>query len=71
MSTTTTPATYADALANGYRDGRQAWERGYVSRKADPKKAGICTARNGELYVLLASDRSSRYCIRQYLVAKH
>lgn len=70
MTTTTRPATYADALAAGWIKTDTAWERGYVSRKTDTRYAAIQAAggsRKGEYYVLLPSWRSSQYCVRQYL----
>ena len=63
------PLTYGEALARGADRGRTAWERGYVSRRADPLKARVQLSRDGTPYVLLASWRSSRYCVRQYLTA--
>lgn len=70
MNAVTTPATYAEATANGWADGRQAFQRGYVSRKSKKMDADVHVSKSGELYVLLPSYTSTRYCIRQYLTAK-
>ena len=77
MTTTTTtpalhvPTSYADAIDNaGWRDGRTAYQRGYVSRKADPRQAPLHRTTRGEYYVLLASTRSTQYCVRQYLLPR-
>lgn len=62
--------TYQDALNQGYRDADTTYQRGYVSRRADPMRQEIHTAggnRKGQLYVLLPSRRTTQYCIRQYL----
>ena len=69
MITVPTPATYGEATAAGWTHGRQTWELGYVSRRADQDHSPIHYSRFGEPYVLLASYRSTRYCIRQYLLA--
>lgn len=69
MSTITTPKTYAEALAAGYVRGRQTLERGYISRKSNPDTHAVQTSGTKELYVSLANYKSSRYCIRQYLIA--
>lgn len=68
MTTATTPipATLADALAQGYHIYRYAWERGYISRKADPLAARVYRGRKG-LYVCLADARSTQYIHRAYL----
>lgn len=63
--------TYKEALEHGYKPGDIVLQRGYVSRKADPMTQEVHTAggyRRGQLYVLLANKKSTRYCFRQYLV---
>lgn len=67
----TRPKTLSEALLAGYKPGRTAWQRGYVSRKQDNSKATVLVARGGELYVRLPSWKSTYYCVRQYLVAPH
>jgi hypothetical protein len=65
-----TPTTYKEALEQGYRPTIQSWERGYVSRKADPMEQPVYEAggrRKGLLFVRLASNTSSTFCVRQYL----
>jgi hypothetical protein len=65
-----TPTTYKEALEQGYRPTFQNWERGYISRKADPLDQPVYEAggkRKGLLFVRLASQRSCQYCVRQYL----
>lgn len=63
--------TLKEALAQGYKFTDSTWERGYVSRKQDNMTATVRTAggrRKDQLYVLLPSHLSTRYCIRQYLM---
>lgn len=67
------PKTYGAALAAGYSDGDQTWERGYISRKSKLDDLPVKVAggnRKGNLYVLLPAYTSTQYCIRQYLVKK-
>lgn len=59
--------TYKEAKAKGYRDGRRAYQRGYVSRKVDIDDQPVLKSGAGELYVLLPNWDSTQYCIRQYL----
>lgn len=62
--------TYQDAINQGYKDADCKYERGYISRKADPKEQPIHVAggnRKGDMYVLLPCFCSTQYCIRQYL----
>lgn len=64
------PATYAEAIAAGYRNSDTAYQRGYVSRRSDLDSARVMIAggsRAGQLYVLRPCMQSSQYCIRQYL----
>lgn len=62
------PADYQDAIDNaGWTNGRQSYQRGYVSRKVSPNKAKLQQNKKGEWYVLLASYKSTQFCIRQYL----
>lgn len=66
-----TPATYKDALAQGYRPGPRKYQRGYVSRRTDVDAAPVHIAggnRRGQLYVLLPSYDATAYCFRQYLI---
>ena len=60
-------ATYADAVTAGYRNHRQSWQRGYVSRRTNLDAQPIKYDRYGNPYVLLPSWQSTRYCVRQYL----
>lgn len=62
--------TYQDAIAQGYEKADRTYQRGYISRKANPMTQPIHIAgggRRGEQYVLLPNWRSTQYCIRQYL----
>ena len=66
-----TTMTYQDAINQGYHVADTKYQRGYVSRKADPMKQPVHVAgglRKGHLYVLLACVESTRYCVRQYLI---
>lgn len=70
-TTNRTPATYAEAIAQGYKDGAQQWQRGYISRRQNSTAAPVHVAggkRRGQLYVLLPSHKSTNYCVRQYLI---
>lgn len=63
--------TYKEALNAGYRISDTSYQRGYISRRADPLGQEVKTAggkRTGQLYVLLPCWSSSQYCIRQYLI---
>ena len=59
--------TYKDAKKQGYKNGRQAYQRGYVSRKIDINNQPVLTSGKGELYVLFPCWTSTQYCIRQYI----
>lgn len=62
--------TYADAIKAGYKEADTKYQRGYISRRADPDAQPVRVAggsRKGQLYVLLPCYRSTQYCIRQYL----
>lgn len=69
MNNKIAPKTYAEALAAGYTRGRITMERGYISRKSNPDNHVVKISGTGELYVSLANWRSTRYCLRQYLIA--
>ncbi|HBS60891.1 MAG TPA: hypothetical protein DEA44_16715 [Firmicutes bacterium] len=60
--------TYRQALTAGYTDSRQAWQRGYISRKTATDKQPIQYDRYGNPYVLLPSWQTTQYCVRQYLL---
>ena len=63
--------TYNEALQAGYKNGKQMYQRGYVSRRCNSGEQLVRMAgghRKGQLYVLLPSWQSTTYCIRQYLV---
>lgn len=63
--------TYYDAISAGYKDYDVRWQRGYVKRRHwNLHDAPIHVAggkRKGQLYVLMPSWKSSRYCYRLYL----
>ena len=62
--------TYADAIKAGYKDGGTKYQRGYISRRVDTMAQPVRVAggnRKGQLYVLLPSYDSTRYCVRRYL----
>lgn len=62
--------TYADAIKAGYRKADTKYQRGYISRRADPDAQPVQVAggnRKGQLYVLLPCYYSTQYCISQYL----
>ena len=59
--------TYKEAKTKGYKDGRTAYQRGYVSRKINIDNQPVLESGRGELYVLLPNWNSTQYCIRQYL----
>lgn len=64
------PKTYEEALAMGYHEADTTWQRGYVSRMKNKCNAEIKIAggkRKGQLYILIPSDTSTQFCIRQYL----
>lgn len=61
---------YQDAINSGYRPADATYQRGYISRRADPMQQPVHVAgghRKGQLYVLLPTNKSTQYCIRQYL----
>ena len=65
-----TTYTYQDAINQGYHAADTAYQRGYISRRADPMQQPIHIAggsRKGQLYILLPNAQSTQYCIRQYL----
>ena len=62
--------TYRDAIMAGYKAADTKFQRGYVSRLADPDAQPVQTAggnRKGQLYVPLPCYCSTQYCVRQYL----
>lgn len=62
--------TYADAIKAGYKTGDIKYQRGYISRRADPMAQPVRVAvgnRKGQLYVLLPCFTSTQFCFRQYL----
>ena len=64
--------TYAEEKAAGYTDGRESYQRGYVSRKVNIDALPVLTASGnlkGAPYVLLPAYNTSQYCIRRYLIA--
>lgn len=61
--------TMKQAMINGYTLGRTAYQRGYISRKQDNDTAVVRISGNGLPYVLIPNYNSTRYCIRQYLIA--
>lgn len=63
--------TYKEAKAKGYKDGRTAYQRGYVSRKINIENQPVLKSGRGELYVLLPNWNSTQYCIRQYLTKEN
>ena len=67
------PRTYAEAKVMGYAAGRESWQRGYVSRKANIDNQPVHIAggkMKGKIYILAPSWRSSQYCKRIYLIKK-
>lgn len=63
--------TVRDYLDNGYRVDDAAYQRGYVSRKADIHQSEVMIAggsRKGQPYFLGPCFHSSQYCLRHYLV---
>lgn len=72
MNTNEIPKTVADARAMGYNINgyATAYQRGYVSRRANIDDRPICVAggtRKGELYYTVTSPASTQYCIRVYI----
>ena len=66
---------YWDYLKNGYEFGDIKWQRGYVSRKlttyaCTPVYAVTKGKRKGQLFILIPSYISTRYCKRIYLVRR-
>lgn len=59
--------TYLEAKKQGYKDGRQSYQRGYVSRRVNTNDQSVLISGRGEMYVLLPCWTSTQYCIRQYL----
>lgn len=59
--------TYSEAKNRGYKDSRQSYQRGYVSRRVNPDNQLVLISGRGEMYVLLPCWTSTQYCIRQYL----
>ena len=65
--------TYEDFREQGYVYGDIVWQRGYVSRKlttyaCTPVYAVTKGKRKGQLFILIPSYISTRYCRRIYLV---
>ena len=65
--------TLSQALAAGYRIAGEAYAQGYISRKqargdALVYPAGSRGSRVGQFYALLPCWKSTRYCIRIYLL---
>lgn len=64
------PKTYNEAMAMGYHEADITWQRGYVSRVLNKCNAEVQIAgghRKGQLYILIPSDTSTQFCMRQYL----
>lgn len=62
--------TYEAAIKSGYKVADTKYQRGYISRRADPGAQPVQVAggnRKGQLYVLLPCYCSTQYCVRQYL----
>lgn len=62
--------TFAEALESGYKPADMQYTKGYVSRRSDLAKQPVHVAggsRKGELYILIPSFKSTRYCLRWYL----
>jgi hypothetical protein len=58
-----------EARDQGYKEGRVSWTQGYTTRKfRSEEKIKVKMSRFGELYYLIPSWRSTRFCKRQYLV---
>lgn len=58
---------YSEALKKGWKEGRVAWARGYISRKVNQMDQLVYRSARGEYYVELPSWQSSQYFHRQYL----
>ena len=72
MNTNEIPKTVADARGMGYNISgyAEAYQRGYVSRRANIDDRPIRVAggaRKGELYYTVASPISTQYCVRVYI----
>ena len=64
------PKTYSEAMAMGYHEADTTWQRGYVSRMKNKCNNKVRIAgghRKGQLYILIPSDTSTQFCMRQYL----
>lgn len=64
------PRTLGEALRMGMMPGACAYERGYVSRKADIAELPIHIAggsRLGQLYTRQPNWHTTYYCTREYL----
>ena len=61
--------TYKEALEQGYTNAEQKFEQGYVSRKTNPLDHVVQVSARGRFFVSLANQKSTSYCIRQYLNA--
>lgn len=64
--------TYKEAIEQGYRNGDCMYTIGYISRKTDILQQPVQIAggrRKGQLYVEIPARQTSRYHIRQYLIA--
>ena len=67
--------TFEDFRNQGYVYGDIVWQRGYVSRKLEtnatrPVYAVTRGIRKGQLFIVIPSYISTRYCKRIYLVRK-
>ena len=67
--------TFEDFRNQGYVYGDIAWQRGYVSRKLTtnatrPVYAVTRGKRKGQLFIVIPSYISTRYCKRIYLAKK-
>lgn len=64
--------TYKEAIESGYKELDQTYQRGYVSRKESWENRPVMDAggsRKGQYYITVPCYISSRYCVRQYLLA--
>ena len=65
------PSNYESAIEAGWKRGKVAAQRGYVSRVTDTAKAGVrIGGKKGHstYFVLLPRTDTTRYCYRQYLL---
>lgn len=59
--------TVTEAKAEGWKEYRTAWTRGYISRKTDIDRQPVKISGTGEMYYLAPSFKSTQYCYRVYL----